>query len=246
MTNPDLVYGKDDPFEENFFLIPYPEELRARAQQVRQDNQDYIQHYVELVVWSLRDQPDLVRVVVALFWLWEDIETTWLAEACDTSVRNICEVAEGESPVTFNCLDCSTELPAISRQHQIDRLRNLKALHKGEIQGTPRLLLCPRCAKRKEEDDKRQQKLDQRRSRAMLRAYRQGSYEGRRASDEWDILKKEIHARDGHSCRVCNRNDLPLHLHHRTYVRYAEESLEDVITLCADCHGLFHEHRRVS
>jgi hypothetical protein len=65
-------------------------------------------------------------------------------------------------------------------------------------------------------------------------------------SEEWEILKKEIHSRDGYRCRVCNRNDRPLHLHHRTYRGYAEESLEDLVTLCADCHGLFHAYSKVS
>jgi hypothetical protein len=64
--------------------------------------------------------------------------------------------------------------------------------------------------------------------------------------EEWGMLKKEIHSRDGHRRRMCNRYTRPLYLHHRTYRGYAEESIEDLITLCADCHGLFHSYRRVS
>jgi hypothetical protein len=49
-----------------------------------------------------------------------------------------CEVAEAESPVAFNCLDCGVELPIIDRQHLIDRLRSYTALQEGKNQGTPR------------------------------------------------------------------------------------------------------------
>jgi 5-methylcytosine-specific restriction endonuclease McrA len=242
-----MPYGQNDPFGEDFFLVPYPEELQARAQQIRQDNQDASQHYVELVLGGMSDRPDLVKILVALLWLWEDIETEWLAEACAMSVRNICEVAEAESPIAFNCLDCGVELPPGDRQQLINRLRSYKAFLKGGNQCTPpRVLLCAGCIKRRDKDDERQRNVDQKRYRAMLRDYRMGSYEGRRTKEEWEILKKQVHSRDGYRCRICNRNDSPLHLHHRTYRTYAEERLEDVITLCADCHGLFHAYSRVS
>jgi len=245
-SNADAHYGQNDPFGEDFFLFPYPEELRARAQQVRQDNQDAVQHYVELVVGGMLDRPDLVRVLVALLWLWEDIETEWLAEACYMSVRNLCEVAEVESPIAFNCLDCGVELPANDRQHLIDQHRSYKTFLKGENQGNPRTLLCMGCSKHRDENENKQRTIDEQRYRAILADYRKGSYAERRATEEWGILKKQVHSRDGHRCRLCYRNDRQLHVHHRTYRTYAEESLEDLITLCADCHALFHSYRRVS
>ena len=244
--NADARNGQNDSFGEDFFLVPYPEELRLRAQQVRQDNQDAIQHYVELVVWGMRDRPDLVRVLVALLWLWEDIETEWLAESCDTSIRNICEIAVAESPIAFNCLDCGVELPIVHRPHVINKLRSYKTFHKGESQGIPRALLCVGCKKRRDEDHIRQRTTDQERFRAMIAHFRKGDYGERRLSGEWEILKKKVHGRDGYRCRICNRNDLPLHLHHRTYTYYAEESLENLLTLCADCHLIFHSLSKVS
>jgi 5-methylcytosine-specific restriction endonuclease McrA len=242
----DAPNWQNDPFGEDFFLIPYPEELRVRAQQLRQDNQDAVHLYVELVLWGMRDRPDLVRVMIALLWLWEDIVTEWLAEACDTSIRNICEIAEAESPLTFNCLDCGVELPTEDRQHVIDLYRSYKTFHKGQNQGTPRALLCVGCTRRRDKDDTQQRTLDQRRYRAIIRNVRKGSYGERRTSDEWRILKKQVHSRDDYRCRMCNRDDLPLHVHHRTYKTYAEERLADLITLCAKCHGLFHSLSEVS
>jgi 5-methylcytosine-specific restriction endonuclease McrA len=156
------------------------------------------------------------------------------------SVRDTIETAEAESPIAFNCLDCGVELPIVGRQHLINRLRSYKAFHKGETQGIPRALLCAGCLKRRDKDDKRQRRLDQRRYRLIINDHRKGSYEERRMKEEWGMLKKEVHSRDSHRCRICNREDLPLHLHHRTYVGYAQEMLEDLITLCEECHFLFH------
>ncbi len=146
--------------------------MRARAQRVRQDNQDAVQHYVELVLWGILDRPDLVRLLVALFWLWEDIETEWLAEACNMSVRNICEVAAGESPIAFNCLDCGVELPINDRQHLIDHHRSYKTFRKVENQGNLRALLCVYFTRRSDGEEKRQRTLDQYRYRAILADYR--------------------------------------------------------------------------
>jgi hypothetical protein len=62
-SNPNGPFGQNDPFGEDPFLPPHPEELRARAQQVQHDNQDAIRHYVELLAWGMLDRPDLERVM---------------------------------------------------------------------------------------------------------------------------------------------------------------------------------------
>ena len=148
--------------------------------------------------------------------------------------------------MTFNCLDCGRKLPIDDRQHVIEQYCSYKTFHKGQNQGTPRALLCAGCTKRKVEDENRQRIVDQERYRSIIRDHRKGSYGERRMKEEWGILKKQVHSRDGYRCRMCNRNDLPLHVHHRTYETYAEEKLEDLITLCAKCHGLSHSLSEVS
>jgi hypothetical protein len=49
-----------------------------------------------------------------------------------------------------------------------------------------------------------------------------------------------VMARDGGRCRVCNTNG-PLQVHHRNYSYWGNESGEELTTLCADCHELFHD-----
>jgi len=43
----------------------------------------------------------------------------------------------------------------------------------------------------------------------------------------------------GHSCQVCDSTE-KLNTHHRTYERRGEEEDNDLLVLCANCHGLFH------
>ncbi len=46
-------------------------------------------------------------------------------------------------------------------------------------------------------------------------------------------------------CQACNEKT-SLHVHHRTYKRRGCELNRDVIALCADCHGVFHENLEVA
>jgi 5-methylcytosine-specific restriction endonuclease McrA len=39
---------------------------------------------------------------------------------------------------------------------------------------------------------------------------------------------------------MCGRDGVELHVHHCTYENYAQERLEDLITLCSECHNDFH------
>ena len=58
-------------------------------------------------------------------------------------------------------------------------------------------------------------------------------------SENWIKKRDEVIERDGLSCRVCGSTDV-LNVHHRKYVKWGNEALEDLITLCRHCHKLFH------
>lgn len=46
-------------------------------------------------------------------------------------------------------------------------------------------------------------------------------------------------------CQVCNKNGI-LSVHHRTYVNRGCEPKEDLITLCQDCHSIFHQQGKLA
>lgn len=75
---------------------------------------------------------------------------------------------------------------------------------------------------------------------------RQMAYPEYLETPEWQARRNAQVWIDGGRCRVCNSAHL-LDVHHRTYERRRGcEEPGDLITLCRDCHGLFHEYRHLS
>jgi hypothetical protein len=141
----DAPNWQNDPFGEDFFLVPYEEETLAHAKQMLRDNRDAIHHYVDILGWETFDYPEIRKFLIRLLWHWDEIDPSWVAEACFMSVRNVCEVAESEPLMAFNCLDCKEELPIRSRQHLIGLHRSLEAFCEDEIEDHLFDLLCKTC-----------------------------------------------------------------------------------------------------
>jgi transcription elongation factor Elf1 len=243
--NADHRRDQSDPFGEDFYLVPHAEEIWARSEQLAADNQDHFRHFVELAIWRAQDLADRdhLKVLLSLFWLWEDVDPRWLAEASYRSVGDVRDLVDSEPIKTFNCLYCGVELRPMHRDHQI-RMNHSQETYRRDGGDPPTDLLCKTCIAQRADHAEDQRRLDDLRQQALLADYRRKPYAERRRTKEWAILKKQVHRRDGYSCRFCNRNNVQLHVHHRTYATYAEERLEDLLTLCRRCHEYL--HRRLS
>jgi hypothetical protein len=79
---------------------------------------------VELAIWEALDNPNLLKVLLALLWLWGSIDAKWLADASFMSVRDVRDHAESEPILVFPCLGCGTELAVRNRWHQMRMLRS--------------------------------------------------------------------------------------------------------------------------
>lgn len=55
-------------------------------------------------------------------------------------------------------------------------------------------------------------------------------------SDKWKAKAKSRLQKDGYKCRTCHSKKR-LEVHHATYERFKNERLDDLITLCHDCHS---------
>jgi 5-methylcytosine-specific restriction endonuclease McrA len=239
--NADHRKDQSDPFGEDFYLVPHAEEIWARSEQIAEDNRDALRHFVELAIWEVLDKPDLHKVLLSLLWLWEDVDPTWLAEASFMGLGEVRDLVEAQPVMTFNCLDCGVELEPVNRRHLLRMHRSLKVLRSAEIgEDPPTDLLCKTCTAQRADHAEDQRRLDDIRQQALLADYRARPYAERRQTKEWAILKKQVHRRDGYRCRLCGRDDVELHVHHCTYENYAQERLEDLITLCAVCHHKAH------
>jgi 5-methylcytosine-specific restriction endonuclease McrA len=65
------------------------------------------------------------------------------------------------------------------------------------------------------------------------------TYAEYRRTPEWKARRSRVLTRAGHKCELCNANG-QLDVHHRSYDRYAQELLSDLIALCRSCHSRFH------
>jgi 5-methylcytosine-specific restriction endonuclease McrA len=239
--NPDFWGDQNDPFREEFYLVPPDEVLWERAEQVRQDNRDALRHFVELAIWEALDNPDLIRVLLSLLWHWEAIDPKWVAEASFKTIGELRDLAESSPLMAFPCLDCGTGLAVRNRRQQVRMQHALEEYCEDEASnGVPYALLCQTCRDQRNDHAEQQCLLDKARQEALLKEYRKRPYGDRRQTQEWAVLKRQVHRRDRYRCRLCGRNDVQLHVHHRTYETYAEERLEDLITLCRSCHEHFH------
>jgi hypothetical protein len=58
-------------------------------------------------------------------------------------------------------------------------------------------------------------------------------------SDHWKALSQARRERDGYQCIWCGSNRT-LDVHHVTYERFGDEDLDDLVTVCRDCHKIRH------
>ena len=64
-------------------------------------------------------------------------------------------------------------------------------------------------------------------------------------TSHWRTIARLARERDGDQCVICG-NEFKLTVHHRTYDRCPyRERLGDVVTLCAGCHKLYEEDKRL-
>jgi len=59
----------------------------------------------------------------------------------------------------------------------------------------------------------------------------------------WDIIRKKRLKIDGYTCQKCGRKGRQYNkivVHHKTYERWGEEEMSDLVTLCESCHNRLH------
>lgn len=62
-------------------------------------------------------------------------------------------------------------------------------------------------------------------------------------SEKWKNFREEVLKRDNYKCTKCGKTE-NLHIHHISYDNIWDEKLEDVITLCDECHEKEHSTKR--
>lgn len=68
-------------------------------------------------------------------------------------------------------------------------------------------------------------------------------------SDVWRAKAQEALSRAQWRCQICgvHSSKATLEAHHRDYKKLGKPGeMADLICLCADCHGLYHEHGKLA
>ena len=66
-------------------------------------------------------------------------------------------------------------------------------------------------------------------------------------SETWKILRETCFQMAGYICQRCGNPGrqmggfVTLHCHHRTYINFGQENLEELECVCKDCHKRIHK-----
>ena len=77
-------------------------------------------------------------------------------------------------------------------------------------------------------------------NRPILASLRQKQPRLKLAKEEYEIIRKRVLERDGWRCQKCG-SMASLHVHHmKRRSQLGSDTMDNLITLCADCHGKCH------
>lgn len=62
-------------------------------------------------------------------------------------------------------------------------------------------------------------------------------------TDHWKRKREKVLQLDEYKCRLCSSEN-QLEVHHRSYLSIGMEKPTDLLTLCGECHDVFHKHRK--
>lgn len=166
---------------------------------------------------------------------WEtDLPISVLSKATGITGNSMAR-AVPKKELVFKCKKCHEPIIVTvnSRNEREDRLKDKNKL------------TCDRCIedakvnkekRRKEKDRKKQAELEEKI--AFLRAM---PYEEYLKTEHWQQFRKKALKHYHYQCQKCDATGVRLDVHHLTYERRGCELLEDVITLCKECHEKEHD-----
>jgi 5-methylcytosine-specific restriction endonuclease McrA len=71
------------------------------------------------------------------------------------------------------------------------------------------------------------------------------NYSSYLSSDHWQNIRHLLILERGKTCQICLTIGSKLNAHHRTYERFGNELLSDLILICDDCHRRIHQSERM-
>lgn len=157
-----------------------------------------------------------------------DVPATSITSVLGASPQNITEFI-GAALIKVQCVNCGNSFDMILKSRTA-----LKATRDARHTCTE----CDDMARRTREEETQAYREQIKAEREYLRTMPYAEY---LKTDHWQELRTRMLKRAGYSCQVCNSKNVSLHVHHRTYANRGNEDYSDLIVLCANCHGKFHD-----
>ena len=176
------------------------------------------------------------------------IEDDDLVDVLCLDLPEIMQIWEARPISMFDCLHptCRAPIPIRNRTHLRRLLRlnwhfglrvgagdsvELKALCE---------MLCESCAQGLQHTHDEQHRADLCIRQARIADLRKMPFEEYRKTSEWRARRNRVLLRAGNKCELCYAGGL-IDVHQRTYERYGDKLLNDLIGLCRSCHQRFHD-----
>lgn len=200
--------------------------LEERIREIKRHKQQRIEEYGERITELARHVPNhyAAKWAAALYWNeWEGVKVPAkiLATLLNCKTGSVWMHVPKVTEVT-TCRRCQKEFHA-----------------QRSSRSNPYVIsyLCEECASAAEIEMSQARQAEQER----ITALRAMPYRDYLQTEHWKALRQQMLKRARYRCQLCNRGDVSLHVHHRTYENRGDERYSDLIVLCADCHQTFHE-----
>lgn len=221
------------------FEHPATEEVYQALTEIEQAEQ-HLARALSHLPHLIGDNEELRQAIISHFyWYEEKIKPSSLADIFGLGEKSVGRYA-GHASLTRICQTCQQEFELV-----VTSRANLKDL----TDGYRAQKQCGSCSE-KEKLAKAQrssqvlQEYQAQRAAAFARIeyLRTMPYREYLQTPEWGEIRKGALKRASFRCQVCNAYGVRLNVHHRTYERRGNEDNRDLIVLCEDCHGIFHEN----
>jgi len=233
---------QDDPFR-----ISFPQEMYKAFQEQHNNNEDarVVRSREVHCPFSgdLNSRNDQIALLV------EDSRYTDddLADILAIEITEAMQVWEARPISLFDCLEpsCRTPLLVRNRTHLLRLLRLEQSFSRFVRAEDPvefkklATMLCESCAQGLQHSYDEQHRAERCIQQARVAQLSRMPFAEYALTPEWRTRRNRVLFRAGKQCELCEERE-SLQVHHKTYERYGQELLTDLIALCRECHARHH------
>lgn len=208
------------------------QEISQTESKLKKLNQE-LKNFPYIIYKDIKNEQEKIAIAKYLYWNVPKVSSLLLGELFfKTSSREFLNIIKC-SWKDIRCSKCKKLILFKSRYQLNEHLDYLKKDYQIPI-------LCENCKKGidiitsdrwKKESEQREKEINR---------LKNLPYSEYLQTQHWQELRLKHLKQSKYGCQLCNTKNTILHVHHRTYENLGNENYSDLITLCENCHKLFH------